>query len=71
MTRLFTKNMGRWKKGDIREYPIPTWRQIERGATHPLDSFSKEIEDAARTTMVLDTPDPVRRRGRPVTRSTD
>ena len=55
MTRVFTKDLGRWKKGDIREYPIPTWQQIGRGNKVSLDSFSREIEDAARTMMVDST----------------
>jgi len=55
MTRVFIKDLGRWKKGEIREYPIPTWQQIERGAKVSLGSFSREIEDAARTMMVDST----------------
>ena len=51
VTRVFTKDLGRWKKGDIREYPIPTWQQIGRGNDVSLDSFSREIEDAARNLM--------------------
>lgn len=55
MTRVFTKNLGRWKQGDIREYPIPTWQQIERGAKSTMDSFSKELVDAAKT-MIMESP---------------
>ncbi len=64
MTRVFTKDIGRWKKGEIREYPVPTWQQIERGAKVKLSSFSKEIEDAVRG-VSLETPDnqkPISRR---------
>ena len=56
MTRVFTKETGRWKKGDIREYPFTTWQQIERGAKQKLDVFSTEVDDAART-MVTNIPD--------------
>lgn len=49
MTRVFTKDLGRWKKGDIREYPFTTWQQIERNSKASVDSFSKEVEDAAKT----------------------
>jgi len=64
MTRVFLKDLGRWKKGEIREYPIPTWQQIERGSKASLNSFSKEIEDAARTLMTdaSDTQKPISRK---------
>lgn len=55
MTRVFLQDLGRWKKGDVREYPITTWQQIERGSKASIDSFSKEIEDAAKT-MIMESP---------------
>lgn len=47
MQRIFTKNLGNFKKGDIKEYPSGTWVQIEKSAKESLDTFTKLVEDAA------------------------
>jgi len=48
MERIFTKDLGRYKVGDIRDYPIPTWQQMARSAGTDMDKFSRLKDDAAR-----------------------
>tara|TARA_Y100000310_G_scaffold78084_1_gene74716 strand:+ start:7751 stop:7957 length:207 start_codon:yes stop_codon:yes gene_type:complete len=45
MQRVFTKNVGKFKKGETREYPVGTWKQIARNAGMLLKYFSKEISE--------------------------
>lgn len=47
MQRIFTQTMGNFKKGDIREYPIGTWKSIEKSAGKDMGNFSKVVDDAA------------------------
>lgn len=47
MERIFTKPLGRWVKGQIADYPIGTWQQIEDSAGEELESFSRLASDAA------------------------
>lgn len=44
MLRVFTKAVGRFRPGDIRDYPRHVWAQIERSAGQPLDRFSRPVE---------------------------
>ncbi|NJM10610.1 MAG: hypothetical protein HC889_00655 [Synechococcaceae cyanobacterium SM1_2_3] len=47
--RIFTKDVGRFKKGQLFEYPAPTWKQIAASAGLKLDSFTKKavmVEEA-------------------------
>ena len=47
MERVFIKDVGKnFKRGDVKDYPITTWRDIEASAKRPLDSFSKPVESA-------------------------
>ena len=47
MERVFTKDIGKnFKRGEVKDYPITTWRDIEASAKRPLDSFSKPTETA-------------------------
>lgn len=45
MQRIFTKDVGRFKRGTVSgDWPITTWRQLERNAKQPMDKFSKPAE---------------------------
>jgi hypothetical protein len=52
MQRVFTQDVGswphngepRWKRGKIQDYPLATWRDIERSAGKSFEVFSKPIE---------------------------
>jgi len=49
MQRVFTKDVGtNFHKGDIKDYPITVWRDIERVAGKALDAFSQPYEDVVR-----------------------
>ena len=50
-TRVFLKDVGRFKKGDIREYPYPTWQGLEKSAKMALEKFSKPVDDAVRDSI--------------------
>ena len=41
MLREFTKDRGRYRKGDMRDYPAPTWRAL--AGREPLDSFTRAV----------------------------
>jgi hypothetical protein len=41
MQRIFTKDIGRFKKGEVREYPKQVWEGIARSAKMKLDEFTK------------------------------
>jgi len=49
MQRVFTKDVGtNFHKGDIKDYPITVWRDIERVARRKMDAFSQPNEDVVR-----------------------
>lgn len=48
MNRTFTEDVGRFKRGDIRDYAPPTWKGIARSVRKPLGSFSRPIEDVVK-----------------------
>lgn len=48
MERIFTRKVGRFETGDVRDYPKPVWRQIERSAKQPLEKFSRPVDEALR-----------------------
>lgn len=41
MLREFTKSVGRFAQGDVRDYPKATWDQIAETAREKLDRISK------------------------------
>lgn len=43
MERVFTKQVGRFGVGEIRDYPGSVWEQIARSAGKSLDSFTKPV----------------------------
>jgi hypothetical protein len=44
ITRVFTKDVGRFRKGEVREYPRATWDGIMRSAkAKSYDEFSKLV----------------------------
>lgn len=45
MQRQFTQNVGsRFRKGDIRSYPEPVWKQIAASASVSLDKCTRLVE---------------------------
>lgn len=43
--RVFTKDVGRYKKGDVREWPKHTWDQIVKSAkAKSPDDFSRLVD---------------------------
>jgi len=48
MERIFTKETGRFKRGDIRDYPVGVWRGIAKSTRKPLDSFTALTSDKAK-----------------------
>lgn len=50
MQRIFTRDVGRFKTGETRDYARSVWTQIERSASVKggLDAFTRPVEDAAR-----------------------
>lgn len=49
MQRVFTKKIGRYKKGDTKDWPLSTWKQIlvsaDAKAFKSIDDFSMMIDD--------------------------
>lgn len=45
MLRKFTKDLGRYKKGQSHDYPKAVWEQIAKSAKAKLDSFSEAVEN--------------------------
>lgn len=43
MIREFTETVGRFQKGERREYPLSTWQQIAADAKKDLDKMSVEV----------------------------
>ena len=47
MVRMFTTDVGRFKTGDVRDFPQTTWKQISVSAEQKLETFSKELDKIA------------------------
>lgn len=47
MRLVFTKKVGRFEKGAVRDYPSITWKQIEKSAGMKLAKFTKQADEAA------------------------
>lgn len=43
MLRKFTKDMGRYRAGQLHDYPRGIWNQLERNAGVPLDDFTEVV----------------------------
>lgn len=48
MQRMFLQNLGRFKAGDIRDYPQGIWTDIARSAGQPLDRITKPVTQVAK-----------------------
>lgn len=46
MQRVFIEDVGRFKKGDIRDYPKGTWGNIARSSNNKLESITTSVESA-------------------------
>lgn len=44
MLRKFTKDLGRYKSGEVHDYPKAVWENIARSAKAKLDSFSEAVD---------------------------
>lgn len=49
MLREFTKDTGRFSKGESRDYPQTTWDQLEASVKRPLGTFTKALGETPRT----------------------
>jgi hypothetical protein len=47
MKRIFLADVGRFEKGDIRDYPKGTWEGISTSAQKKLGAFSSPVDAAA------------------------
>jgi len=57
---MFTRDVGtKFQRGDIRDYPMPVWRQIEKNEGVELKKFSSPVADLAQAEMTRP------KRGRP------
>ena len=48
MERVFTRQIGRFELGAVRDYAKSVWQQIERSAKQPLEKFSRPVDEALR-----------------------
>ena len=48
MQRVFTVDIGRFNKGDVRDYSKGTWEQIAENSSKKLGAITTPVEDAAR-----------------------
>lgn len=46
MLREFTQPVGRFQKGEHRDYPQTTWDQLARSVNRSLDKFTRLVEGA-------------------------
>ena len=44
MVRTFTTDVGRFRKGDVRDYPKQVWDGIAKSAKRSINSFSEGIK---------------------------
>ena len=44
MQRVFTRAVGRFKAGEIKDYPSAVWREIARSARLTLDKFTSPVD---------------------------
>lgn len=51
MRLVFIKDVGRYKRGEIRDYPTPTWAAIERSARLSLGRFTQPVDEAAQQSV--------------------
>lgn len=47
MQRIFTKTIGRYKAGDIYDWPRVTWEHFARSVNQSLSAFTESVEAAA------------------------
>lgn len=52
MERMFTKDVGRFKTGEVRDYARNVWGSIATSARLPLERFTREVAEAARETVM-------------------
>lgn len=45
MLRVFTKDVGRFARNDVRDYPAHVWKAIASDIKQPLDAFTASPSD--------------------------
>lgn len=58
MRLIFIKAVGRFKKGEIKDYPADTWKAIALSANQELSTFTKQADDVA-SSVYIDTTTPI------------
>lgn len=53
MERIFIRPVGRYKSGDVRDYPANTWAQIAKNAGQRLDLITRPVLEAATETVAV------------------
>lgn len=53
MKRILTKDVGRYKAGEIHDWPRVTWNQVakSKGNNKAMEDISKRVEEVAESTM--------------------
>lgn len=50
MERVFTKDIGKnFKAGEVKDFPVQTWKQIEKSAKQRIDDFSSLTRDVIKS----------------------
>lgn len=45
MEMVFTKNIGKFRKGEVRDFPRSTWNRIARNSNNEISNFAKTINE--------------------------
>lgn len=45
MVRVFTRDIGRYKKGEMRDYPKNVWGSLAKSVKSPLDKITREVKE--------------------------
>ena len=51
MERVFTKDIGRFKEGDSRNYPMPVWESIAKSAKQALTDITLTMDEIKTAAM--------------------
>jgi len=51
MELIFTQDVGRYKRGDVRSYPKGTWDQLAKSVKKPLSSFARAVMGVAQAKL--------------------
>ena len=54
MNLQFIRDVGRFKRGDVRDWPTPTWKQISENVGLPLEKVALPPEQLGRRHLLGD-----------------